>query len=1014
MPESAWKSLPLWQHQADALEFLKSYTESEADRGALVHMPTGTGKTGIISVLARCILEDENVLVLTPWQTLRKQMANDVEAEFWRVIGVDPAVWPKRVTEFRPSTIGEIVRTPPLVKSAYIGTIQGLQWLHARAQGGDGGYADDYEALRDSIGLVIVDEGHYEPAPTWSAAIRDLGVPTVLFTATPYRNDLKAFDISPENVFTYTYHDAVHERYIRKVEFREESFRSLVEFCEKLIDFYRNDFQLLSPSAVTNARMIVRCARADSVRSVTKYLVERLGEDAVGVHERFEHEEASYLLADVPDLRTTSHPIWVHQYKLMEGVDNSDFCLLAFYDAFNSARPFVQQVGRVLRNPSRANNQRAYVFAHPEALLSQSWHAFEDFEREVDVGGVSYLTDPDEPLFRRFLDAQEPVEYIGGGFRRRLDASELDDLDRELLFPTSVRVLRTKQGFEPEALKEAMVEEASSGTREAYLARHIDDQTFLVLWMNTWNSPLLRTRAFLTCELGFTICRVVGDVLFFGDSGAETPEYLTETTTPVEAETLKGLFGGHAESRLVDMSLTNTDVGTHSLRARKIRARDVGQTAPSVADHGYFVSTAIGYKGRDQQRPLRRYLGFTRGRVSEPSVRLLPTAAYITWLDGLKAELEGSPSGLPVFDRFAEFAGPPRRPQARNILLDVEDIKDRFARLGGDSGRISLDLDDVCLDLDDEGAAQGTTSDGSNFVLRVRYVQSADRFQLESTELADFVDTEKDESVITFLNREQSFRIIPESPSYIYAHRRWFKPRHPVTGTGSRSLDLLSLFHPIPELGEIASEKGDQCPDTNGWAPRSLFHLVDNLGAGSALEEWLANTRFLVCDDLNKEVADFIAAADSTMGPGWVAFIHAKAYSKEKRRSASAFAEVCSQAVKNLDYLQPYNDAYPPNYPRWNHAWRVKEIGRVERRIRLPDGASAKEAWRSINLNIRDPSASREVWLLLGQAFSAGDFEDRIRRGQPEPEDRQIAYLLQSTWNAVSGVGARLRIFCSP
>jgi superfamily II DNA or RNA helicase len=40
---------------------------------------------------------------------------------------------------------------------------------------------------------------------------------------------------------------------------------------------------------------------------------------------------------------------WLHQTKLLEGVDDPSFVAVAIYDVFGNARQLVQQIGRVLR-----------------------------------------------------------------------------------------------------------------------------------------------------------------------------------------------------------------------------------------------------------------------------------------------------------------------------------------------------------------------------------------------------------------------------------------------------------------------------------------------------------------------------------------------------------------------------------------------------------------------------------------------------------------------------------------
>jgi superfamily II DNA or RNA helicase len=165
----------------------------------------------------------------------------------------------------------------------------------------------------ERVGLVIVDEGHYEPAPEWSRAIRQLQTPTVLLTATPFRNDLKTFQIADEHVYRFKHRDAEGDRFLRRPEFERIEVNGPTEFIDRLI---QRTETLLGDSP--DARIVVRCEREVTVRALAELLTER-GQSAVGIHERFSPNDPEYLQRSVPSV---GHPAryWVHQYKLIEGI----------------------------------------------------------------------------------------------------------------------------------------------------------------------------------------------------------------------------------------------------------------------------------------------------------------------------------------------------------------------------------------------------------------------------------------------------------------------------------------------------------------------------------------------------------------------------------------------------------------------------------------------------------------------------------------------------------------------
>lgn len=49
----------LWPHQkkaiSKALSYINDYKNKNTTKSCLIHMPTGSGKTGVIAVIARCI-----------------------------------------------------------------------------------------------------------------------------------------------------------------------------------------------------------------------------------------------------------------------------------------------------------------------------------------------------------------------------------------------------------------------------------------------------------------------------------------------------------------------------------------------------------------------------------------------------------------------------------------------------------------------------------------------------------------------------------------------------------------------------------------------------------------------------------------------------------------------------------------------------------------------------------------------------------------------------------------------
>ena len=56
---------------------------------ALLKLPTGTGKSGVIAVLARCLPAIHKVLILTPRTALTDQLLRDIRYRFWGHLGYE-------------------------------------------------------------------------------------------------------------------------------------------------------------------------------------------------------------------------------------------------------------------------------------------------------------------------------------------------------------------------------------------------------------------------------------------------------------------------------------------------------------------------------------------------------------------------------------------------------------------------------------------------------------------------------------------------------------------------------------------------------------------------------------------------------------------------------------------------------------------------------------------------------------------------------------------------------------
>ncbi len=981
----------LWPHQIEAVNKIRKYIKSNSKGSALIRMPTGTGKSGIIAVVTQCFKDTPNSLVVVPGKYLKKQLEEDIKEKFWKTIGISPENFPKReVKSFLPSTIKEIPYKSRETNTIFICTIQTLQKIYSKEES-----KKIYDKLRKKISIVIFDEGHREPAPKWAKAVRNLKKPTILFSATPYRNDYKQFNIDPNYIFVYTYQQAVKNRYIREVEFHEAKYNSPENFVEELLKFYEKFKNNLNPDNNSEPRVIIRCKTNTDVNKIASILKQK-GRKVIAIHDCFTNDKKDFHRRDVPNLRKADFTFWVHQYKLIEGVDDPRFRILAIYQPLKNAKQLVQQVGRIIRNPGQKERQKAYILTKPSDKQKDYWSGYLEYEKR----NVRAESAPQQ-IFDEILRILPKYSYVKSNYRKRFDFNE-KDLYKQFIYPLSANIYEIENTFSIQSLSKAIRKEWPDKDIDVRKEEIPDNNTVVFTYVKYGNSPILHNRYLFTYDIGFTIAHVSESYLFFYDTYGNSCSYLTKNTKKVNPDVLEHLFYGKG-TRISEISLVNMDLGRHSIRRRTLHARSLEDTAPNLVDYANFVSTSCGYVRNKDKQQIQRYIGFTRAKISDHSAVYCKYKDYIKWLGSLAKIIKHGKKSPTLFNRFASLTNPPKDPTPINILLDIDDACKLFETTEGGK---ALYVDEVCREI--KNGKFDLTANSNKYTVGITYDKNKKVYKLQSSKLKKAYTMKETEerrrvNLVAYLNLNQSFRIIPKTSGIIYAYSKFYKPNLPIAGKNTE-FPLLSILNPIDKLENIHHEKEIKGPKDDKWEEGTLFHLIDNPSKGTELEQ-LGRADILVCDDMGTEIADFVVA---NTGEKRVVLIHAKAFKQTRSISASAFQEVCSQATKNLEIIHPLSDKKPSKLASWDKLWK----GKVKR-IRK-GGANGQDVWGKIRTIIRDPSSSREVWIILGAGFSKGKFETELHKSNPKPQIIQIIYLLQSTWSAVSSIGAKFKIFCSP
>jgi superfamily II DNA or RNA helicase len=493
-----------WENQKQALAMALGYLKNPGTKQAMVRMPTGTGKTGVIATLARLLPDHSRCLVVAPWRSLVEQLKKELSSRWWEKIEEQHDLMSRTCVSVTPkvstAALNQLKR-----EGVILCTHQTLQRIHT----------DPilYGQLKKWCSLVLVDEGHREPAPEWSRAIRELEHPTLLLTATPYRNDLRLFNVSSDFFYTYTFPEAVDDNVVRAVDFERATWSQggqnrASDFSAALVSAVKKHTRDVN----SDFRVIVRCDTEQEVRDVVAEL-DRRAEKVIGIHERFTRADGKLFRKKLPDPDKEPAKYWVHQWKMLEGLDDPRFRLLAIYAPFTNARNLVQQVGRIIRNPDRLPNQRAWVLSHGDHGQQQLWDNFCGYESEVRTrkeAGESELT-----IFDDFVQfhLSTPRFYLLGDFRRGLSSNDISDPRQFVRLRKSVIALKPKRKFIWNDFIDSIQKELLGENAIPFGSSLRTDDTYLQLYQLLEQSPIV-TEAFMDVGLGYVFAGMRERLLF--------------------------------------------------------------------------------------------------------------------------------------------------------------------------------------------------------------------------------------------------------------------------------------------------------------------------------------------------------------------------------------------------------------------------------------------------------------------------------------------------------------------
>lgn len=179
-PDSRSDGTGLRRAQRGAIFAIGSHF-SLSNANALISMPTGTGKTGVL-MMAPYLLRASRTLIITPSRMVRDQIAEEYRSlSLLKRLTVLPAELPCPIVQAIESKI---------LREEQWGTLAAADVVVTTPMGSSPAIEDIPHPPDNLFDLLLVDEAHHSPAKTWRALMQ--AFPTarqILFTATPFRRD---------------------------------------------------------------------------------------------------------------------------------------------------------------------------------------------------------------------------------------------------------------------------------------------------------------------------------------------------------------------------------------------------------------------------------------------------------------------------------------------------------------------------------------------------------------------------------------------------------------------------------------------------------------------------------------------------------------------------------------------------------------------------------------------------------------------------------------------------------
>lgn len=423
--------------QMEAYTEIYNYFSAEGykDRNAIVVLPTGVGKTGVMGIAPFGICK-KRTLIITPGTTIRDSVIEDLSPlnpdNFWYKRNVfKTGLQLPKVIEY------EGLDTPIEVLNCANIVILNVHKLQTRL---DSSLMN--RVGKDFFDLIIIDEAHHSVASTWVECINYFENAKVLkLTGTPFRTDNEP--LVGELIYKYPLSRAMANNFVKSlsnIKYTPDELKLTIDndstklyTIDELYSLGLRDQDWVSRSvafsegcseaivissieqlnekklgsSVPHKIIAVACS-IDHAKQIST-LYEKHGIKTAIVHSDLEGDKKERAFKDVENHRVEAV---IHVAMLGEGYDHPYLSVAAIFRPFRNELPYTQFIGRILRiiPEGNAKDNVGIVISHKHLYLDKLWEKYKKEIQESQV--ISSIKEYDAILDESMNGPNEPSDPI--------------------------------------------------------------------------------------------------------------------------------------------------------------------------------------------------------------------------------------------------------------------------------------------------------------------------------------------------------------------------------------------------------------------------------------------------------------------------------------------------------------------------------------------------------------------------------------------------------------------------